>query len=241
MAAGLEEKYELLQRELDNVRAEYRDFTHAVVHDLSAPLRQIEGFSGIILSKHCDDFDDKTKRYFSLMIGGSEKGRAILDALLDYSRLISSSEELEQVDCESLIKEAITVLSSSVESSGARILYRDIPVVPGKKTLLYHLLYHLIHNALHYQRAGAIPKVQITATEIEGHWRFCIEDNGIGFGNAKIERLFTALKRGVREEDYSGMGMGLAIARSVVHRHGGKLWIAAEQDTGSSIYFTVAR
>ena len=241
MSGGTEAELIKLKNEIDDVRNEYRNFVYTVSHDLSGPFRQIEGFAQIVLVKHTDQFDDKTKRHLGLIVSGAEKGRHILDALLDYSRLDTRAKAFSSVNCQEVIDEVLEELSALVDDKGAEISCNDMPVLVGDRSQLYQVFYNLIHNGLHYQHSDVSPKLSIEAIENEINWQFCIEDNGIGVLDHLREKIFIILRRAVTDKEYSGMGMGLAVARQIVHRHCGRIWIVSEKNVGSSLYFTIAK
>lgn len=228
-----------VQQELDELRAQHSQFVYAVTHDLAGPFRQIEGFANIIQSKNSHLFDAKTKRHFDLMISASERGGAILEALTDHSRMSITKASLSHVDCGEVIAEAIDSLSALIENSNGKISCNRMPTIAGDSVQLHRLFYHLIHNALLYRDPDRAPLVLLDATELEGSWQFCVKDNGIGFRDRIGEKIFTPLRRGVRDGDYPGIGMGLTIARTVVQRHGGSIWSESEEGVGSSFYFTL--
>ncbi|OED35356.1 hypothetical protein AB833_30825 [Chromatiales bacterium (ex Bugula neritina AB1)] len=241
MTIDSDDKLAKLQTELAAMKAEHREFVYKVTHDLLGPFRQIEGFANIILSSHGDLFDEKSRRHFDLIISGSQKGREILEALQGYSRLITADFSRTTVDCSDIIAEVKTELASLIEKDDAIISCDGAPIIFGNRTELYLLFYHLIHNALHFQSAGNSPLVSIEVEKSDTDWQFCVQDNGIGFREKMADRIFTVLKRGVSDKNYPGMGMGLAIARAVVQRHGGKIWSTTEPGKGSSFYFTISK
>ncbi len=241
MSIDLSDELRLLQTELAEVKAEYHDFVYTVTHDLAAPLRQIEGFATIVLTNHGDQFDDKTRRHLDLIVKGSQKGNEILEALHGYSRLITADYSIVSVDCNKIITKVKTELASLTAHNDAQITYQGPSIIIGDYSQLYLLFYHLIHNALHYQSHEVPPEVSIKTEERDQHWQFCVQDNGIGFQQKLADRIFIALKRGVSEKNHPGIGMGLTIARSIVQRHGGKIWATTEQGKGSSFYFTISK
>lgn len=229
----------ILQQELDELRVQHNQFVYAVTHDLAGPFRQIDGFSNIILSKNEHLFDAKTKRHFDLIISASDKGGSILEALIVHSRISTAELSMSCVDCEVLIAEIIDSLATEIDNSEAKISCNNMPSIVGDTAQLYQLFYQVVHNALLYQNPDRPTLVSIDATELVNSWQFCIKDNGIGFRSRIGEKIFTPLKRGVRDGSYPGNGMGLTIARTITQRHGGKIWFESEEGLGSSFYFTL--
>lgn len=241
MRVELEQQLIKTQQELSALKAEYEEFAYIVSHDLSAPLRQIEGFAEIIATKHADTFDDKTKRHLALIQNGSIQAKNILDALLEYSRLNSTTTPFILFDCNQVLDEVKQKLTSSFSDIDMIIKNDKLPSIKGNKVQFSLLLEHLIHNALHYQLLDNKPNIVISAVEVDGFWQFCVTDNGIGFSDNLMEKIFKVLRRGVSDKKYSGIGMGLAVARKIVQKHGGCIWAATTKEEGSSFFFTIKK
>lgn len=241
MSEDLAKQLEKTQQELEKLKQQYQEFVYVVSHDLTGPLRQIEGFTEIIAEKYADQFDDKTKRHIKLIIGGSSKAKEMLEALLVYSRLSTSQKAFALVDCNEAWDKAKEKLSSLIESNEAEILCHQLPGVTADATQISTLFYHLLHNSLLYQPKGNQPKISIEVSEKEKLWQFAINDNGIGIPERARERVFTILRRGVADKQYPGLGMGLAFARRIVQNHGGEIWIDSEKKEGSRLIFTLVK
>ncbi len=227
------------REELAVLKAEYQEFVYIVSHDLSAPVRQIEGFSEIVSTKHSDSFDDKTKRHFNLILKGTTQIKGLLDGLISYSRINTHAESFTEIDIDSIITSIKEKLSSVIEATGATISYDNMPIVKGDKDQISLIFYHILHNALHYQVAGSSPSITIKAIKTKNHWQFCITDNGIGILENVAEKIFKVFRRGVSDKQYTGIGMGLALTKKIVGLHQGTIWFESEKGTGSSFYFTI--
>lgn len=241
MSTEQDEEIARLQTELNILSTAYSEFVYSVTHDLIGQFRQAEGFATIILSSHSDQVDDKAKRYLDRIISGSEKGNNILESLLSYSRLITADYSGVSVDCNIVVEEVKMELAPLIEHTGATITCLRAPTIVGDDAQIRLLFYHLIHNALHYQSPGSSPEITIESVDMGKQWQICVKDNGIGLRQKMAGKMFTALKRGVVDKEYCGIGMGLTIARTVVQRHGGDIWVTSEKDHGSSFYFTLGK
>lgn len=241
MSTDLEEKLANAQEELEALRSEYNDFTHAVSHDLAASFRQIEGFANIILAKHGDQFDEKSCRHFDLIIKGAENGAAMVESLLDYSRTCSVNMDISAVDCNTIVADVLSEYSELVHEKHADISCKKLPVVVGDATQLCKLFRHLIHNALLYHQPGSPPGIVMDSVEDEYGWQFRISDDGIGIPEKQIDRVFMVLKRAVPAKDYPGVGMGLAIAKRIVQLHNGVIGIEANEGAGCTVHFTLPK
>ncbi len=230
-----------LKEELARLKAEYEAFAYIVSHDLSAPFRHVSGFAQIIAQNHADDFDDKSKKHLDFIIRGSEKGSKLMDALLRYSRLNTKAQAFKLVDLDSVVSQVLTKLSAVIDVQGAEIICPKLPTVIGEEKQLTQLFYDLIHNALLYQPADNTPRITITAENQPDQWQFSIQDNGIGIQQGTEEKIFKPLRRGVKDEDYPGDGMGLAFAKNIVSRHRGKLWVDTTNSEGTAFHFTIQK
>jgi light-regulated signal transduction histidine kinase (bacteriophytochrome) len=241
MDSELKKQLEQTQKELAALRAEYQDFTYIVSHDLSGPLRQVEGFCDIIVGKHGDSFDDKTKRHFELILNGSNKAKQVIDALVEYSRLNTRAQAFELVDCNDVLNDLKNQLSSDFEHCSPTIECPPLPIISADKVQIAQLFYHLIHNALLYHLPDSKPEVVISFIETEHSWRFEVKDNGIGIAQNLQEKVFKVLRRGVSDKAYVGMGMGLAIATKILQRHKGTIWLESDKTIGTTVHFTIQK
>jgi len=236
---SLEEQLAHTQKQLDDLREEYKEFVYIVSHDLHAPLRAIEGFSQIIAKKHTDSFDEKTLGHFNHIITGTQKNKAILNALVEYSRISTRGNEFIACDCNAIIDHIKEELAPIIETTQATLHCEQLPIIFADEMQLTLLFKHLIHNALLYQKGDTKPVVHITCTSQNNTSEFSVSDNGMGIKNNIMEKIFKILRRGVSDKNYPGMGMGLAIAQKIVQRHGGELSMKSEVDSGTTFSFTI--
>ena len=231
------------QRQLEQLEAEYKDFAYAVSHDLSAPLRAIEGFSSFLAEDHAQDFDDRSQRHLEHIINGSQKAKDILTALLDFSRINTRAEAFTEVDCNTLIAEVQTQeqLSEWIDLSGAQLQVEDLPTIFAARQQMAKVFAEVLHNALVYHTEGGKPYIHIKADETDDDWVFSVTDNGIGISERAAERIFNVLNRAVKERDYPGAGMGLAISRKILHRHKGEIWLEARNPSETVFCFSVSK
>ncbi len=238
--ATIEEELTKTKKELAELTEDYQDFVYAVSHDLNAPLRHIEGFSRLIYETNSIHFDDKTKNHFAFISKGVEQGKEILDALLTLSRLNKHAQPFSLIDCNQMMVEVKDSMHDSIQKSNAQINCSDMPKIMGDASQLCMVFSHLLKNALLYQSGNTQPKVEIAALEKEHFWQFSCKDNGLGIRDSIAKEIFKPLKRGVSDE-YSGQGMGLTLARKIVKRHGGDIWLDTQVEQGAVFYFTIAK
>jgi len=240
MSSNLD-KGALLQRELAYVRSEYEELMSAISHDLSAPFRQTEGFAQIILKNNETLFDASTKRHFGFIAMGAEKGKATIDALREFSHLNRNNREFVEFDCQGLVQDVLQSLSNWVEQAEAIIDVQELPKITGDKEQIYKVFIHLIKNALLYQDPSQATKITISCDEKDSHWTFRVSDNGIGIPHNMDERIFKILKRAVASDQYPGQGMGLSIAKKILHRHGGSIKLIRDNSNDTIFSFTISK
>lgn len=241
MSAKLERELTAVKQELAALKAEYQEFVYITSHDLSAPLRQVEGFAEIIVSKHGDSFDDKTKRHFALISDGVTQAKSILDALTNYSRLNTRAQPFVLSDSNEIVGQALSSLSSLIADTEAEIICADLPTIMSDKEQIKLLFECVIENALTYQLPDNKPIITLSAKEDNDFWYFCISDNGIGVPENLTEKIFKILRRGVSNKKYPGLGMGLAIAKKILQRHNGDISVALNNEKGANFTFTIAK
>ena len=241
MSAKIESELEKVSRELALLKAEYQEFVDIVSHDLEAPLRQIKGFSEIIVSKHGNCFDEKSKRHFELIQKGSSQATQMLDAVKNYSRLNTRAKPFTLLDCNNSVAQALDNLSALVVGSGAIINYESLPKIIADENQITILFQELIKNSLIYQTIENKPVVSISVTQDDDFWQFQIADNGIGVPENLSNKIFKILRRGVSNKKYPGLGMGLALSRKILQKHYGDINVTQSSNKGTTFSFKIAK
>jgi light-regulated signal transduction histidine kinase (bacteriophytochrome) len=241
MTTKLESQLDKTNQELAALKAEYEEFVYIVSHDLSAPLRQVEGFADIVVSKHADSFDEKTKRHFDLIYDGSAQATQILDAIKNYSRINTRVKPFVLLDSNKIVAQAMNSLSSLITATDASITCAHLPAIIGDSEQIQILFECLIENALTYQLPDNKPVIVISATDDDDFWQFCISDNGIGVAENLTEKIFKVLRRGVSSKKYPGLGMGLAITKKILQKHQGNISVALKKEEGAAFSFQIAK
>ena len=236
----LEEELKRTQLELETLRQEHQDFIYVVSHDMGATLRTISGFTQVIKEEQGDALHEETKVCFDFIVKGVEKSKAILEGLLEFSRLTTRAEPFSTFYCNDLLKEVKTSLASLIQSKEARIEVSILPNITADRQQITLVFFHLLQNALIYQKEGNQPHISITTKETEDKWEFCITDNGIGIADHMTEAIFKPLKRAIGDK-YPGVGMGLPIVQKILQRHGGDMSIITQKEEGTAIRFSVAK
>ncbi|MCC7091002.1 MAG: PAS domain-containing protein [Nitrosomonas sp.] len=235
----LEEKMEMQMKELARSNDELEQFAYVVTHDLQEPLRAINSFVQL-LKKYCNEkLDDRANELISHAVAGTHRMQLLIDDLLTYAQ-VNAHQALESVDCEKLLRNVLTDLSVIIGECKAIITYDKLPVVKGIPFQFIQLFTNLINNALKFQRELP-PKIHIGVEQNLNEWIFSVSDNGIGIEEQYLERIFRVFQRLHSRREYVGTGIGLAICKKVVERHGGKIWIKSKPSVGSTIYFTIPK
>jgi light-regulated signal transduction histidine kinase (bacteriophytochrome) len=164
--------------------------------------------------------------------------QTLISDLLTYSRVGTRGKELVPTDCGAVFEAARTNLQMAIEESGAEVTSEELPIVIGDATQLIQLFQNLMSNALKF-RSERVPKVHVGAERRGGEWLLSVSDNGIGIEEQYSERIFVIFQRLHAKTEYTGTGIGLAVCKKIVERHGGMIWVESEPGEGSTFYFTL--
>ncbi len=230
-----------LQAALDEARRANRDleqFVQVAAHDLRAPLRTIGGFTELLLERHADQLEPEARRFLDHIGIGVEQMRELLEDLLVYARSGTAELEFEPVDLGALMAAVQAGLSVAIEDAGALVTVEELPTVLGDHTQLSQLLQNLLGNAIKY-RGDEAPRVRVTAERDGELWRLSVQDNGIGIDPQDSADIFDTFKRLHSAGEYPGTGVGLAICRRIVQRHGGRIWADSAPGRGTTFHCTL--
>ncbi len=218
---------------------ELAEFAYVASHDLQEPLRKLISFSNLLRADLGDDLPERADRDLEFITDAARRMRTLVEDLLQLSRAGSSAMRHEPIALQDCVNRALEALAGRIEEVEPTITSDDLPITSGDPTLLTQLYQNLIGNALKFVATDRRPSVQITAEKVDGEWQFGVLDNGIGIKEEHFEQVFTPFKRLHGCSDYEGTGIGLAICRKVVERHGGRLWVESNIDRGSHFKFTL--
>jgi PAS domain S-box-containing protein len=231
-------KLEEQNRQLSRSNAELEQFAYVASHDLQEPLRAITGCTQILAQRYKGQLDAGADTLVEHIVDGSARMKALIEGLLRLSRVGAHHHFTMGVDSSEALGHALRNLGPSIQQQGAQVTHGPLPQVRGDATQLLQLFQNLISNALKY-RSPQPPQVRITAVSTaEGH-QFSVEDNGIGIEAQYFERIFGVFQRLHTRDEYPGTGIGLAICRKIVERHGGRIWLESTPGSGSTFHFTL--
>jgi PAS domain S-box-containing protein len=233
-----EEKVKKSLEELERSNNELAQFAYAASHDLQEPLRMVASYTQLLEKRYKDNLDDDAKDFINYAAAGATRMQKMINGLLSYSRIQTRGEPFKSTDCTAVIKQAISNLKIHIEETRAIIESGDLPTVNADEMQLIRLFQNLIDNALKF-RGTEVPRIQISASKLGNKWMFSVSDNGIGINAEHRDRIFVVFQRLHREKEYPGTGMGLAICKRIVDRHGGQIWVDSDLGRGSTFYFTI--
>jgi len=224
--------------DLARSNADLQHFAYVISHDLQEPLRMVSSYLQLLSRRYAGRLDQKADEFIGFAVDGAARMSGLIEGLLAYSRVGVRGKELVPVECETVFNDALANLQVSIEESSAVITHDPLPVVVGDDNQLVQLLQNLIGNAIKFHRDEP-PRIHVSVKEHEGNWVFSVQDDGIGIAPEHRERIFGIFERLHTQSEYPGSGMGLAICRRIVERHGGRIWVESEGTAGSTFYFTL--
>ena len=231
---------ELAQRaaELARLNEELQQFAYTVSHDLNEPLRTVASFVALLAKRYQGKLDANADKYIALAVDGAQRMQQMIQDLLSYTRAGGPAAERAAVDCEAVLAQVVSDLQVVITEQQAAVTHDPLPTVTGEATRLKQVFQNLISNALKF-RGQAPPRVHVSARRVDGHWQFAVRDNGIGIDPRQAGRLFQVFQRLHRRGEYPGTGIGLAICKKIVERHGGRIWVESQPGAGATFYFTI--
>ena len=226
--------------EVNRSNRELEQFAYVASHDLQEPLRMVSSFTQLLSQRYADQLDDKARKYIEYAVDGAVRMQRLINDLLTYSRVNTQGGSPSRTDAGRVLGEALHNLSSAIGESGAIISSGMLPEVQVDPTQLLQLFQNLLSNAIKF-RAAETPEIRVTACDAGSEWMFSVKDNGIGIDPKYADRIFVIFQRLHTRREYPGTGVGLAVCKRIVERHGGKIWYASTAGSGTTFYFTLRK
>jgi PAS domain S-box-containing protein len=226
--------------ELARSNAELEQFAYVASHDLQEPLRMVASYTQLLARRYQGRLDSDADEFIGFAVDGATRMQTLIQDLLSYSRVTTRGQSLEAVEAAAACDAALKNLRSAVDDASACVSVTPLPTVRADATQLIQVFQNLIGNAIKY-RDHRQPQIAITAAPDGPLVRFSVRDNGIGIEHQYFDRIFQMFQRLHTRQHYSGTGIGLALCRKIVERHGGKIWVESSPGEGSTFHFTVPR
>jgi PAS domain S-box-containing protein len=226
--------------ELQASNTELERFAYVASHDLQEPLRMVTSFLQLLEKKLDGQLDETTKKYIFFAVDGAERMKKLIQDLLQYSRVGTTRIAITEVDCKEVVEAVTRIFALSIQESQAVLKVHPLPVIRAEKSLIQQLFQNLVGNALKYS-GKETPVIEIGYEEKENEWQFYVKDNGIGIDPKFFEKIFIIFQRLHNKTEYSGTGIGLAICKKIVERHGGRIWVYSAPGKGSAFHFSIPK
>lgn len=235
-----EEKLNYTLADLERSNRELEQFAYVASHDLQEPLRMVSSYTQLLAQRYEGELDEKAKKYIDYATDGAIRMQRLINDLLAYSRVGTRGKPPESTDSHAVLGEAIRNLAASIEDNHAIITNDDLPTVHADASQLAQVFQNLIANAIKF-RSKKHPRIHVAARDQGGEWIFSVKDNGIGIEQQYADRVFVIFQRLHTREEYPGTGIGLALCKRIVERHGGRIWFESKPGKGSTFSFTIPK
>jgi light-regulated signal transduction histidine kinase (bacteriophytochrome) len=225
---------------LERSNKELEQFAYVASHDLQEPLRMVSSYTQLLGERYKGKLDEKADKFIGHAVDGAIRMQRLINDLLAYSRISTRGQAPEPMDSHAVLGAALVNLAAAIEESHALVTNDDLPTVRADGSQLALVFQNLIANAIKFHGPEA-PRVHVSAAPKDGEWVFSVRDNGIGIDPQYADRLFIIFRRLHTQQEYPGTGIGLAICKRIVERHGGRIWFESELGKGSTFFFTLRR
>jgi signal transduction histidine kinase len=227
--------------ELERSNKELEQFAYVASHDLQEPLRMVSSYTQLLERRYGDKLDEKGRKFVDFAVDGAVRMQQLINDLLEFSRVSTRGKPMKPVDMNRVLDTVKINLSVAIRESDAVVTNDQLPTVLADETQLVQLLQNLVGNAIKFRRAPpARPEVHVSAQVRETECVFTVRDNGIGIAPEYFERIFVIFQRLHAKGEYPGTGIGLAVCRRIVERHGGRIWVESAPGQGSTFYFALS-
>ncbi|MGZ7159360.1 MAG: PAS domain S-box protein, partial [Methanobacterium sp.] len=233
-----EEQLKETIQELERSNQELQSFAYITSHDLQEPLRTMGSYAGLLKRRYGGQLDQDADDFIEYIVSGASRMQTMIKSLLDYSRIGTKGKEFTKFNAENALNTALSNLQSSIEECDAEITHDAFPDITADESQIRQVFQNLIGNALKFSKEGVRPMIHVSAQNKDDEYVFSVSDNGIGIEEKYSDRIFEVFKRLHAIGEYQGAGIGLAIVKRIIDRHGGRIWVESELGKGSTFYFS---
>ena len=229
----------LAEKALDLKRSneDLEQFAYVASHDLQEPLRMVASYLQLLDRRFGDELSAEAKEFMAFAVDGATRMKQLINDLLAFSRVGTHGGDFQNTDLNTVVGEVHTTLLGLIEDTGAIITHDELPVVAADETQMKQLYQNLIGNAIKFRKDGQAPGVHLGAEKKNGLWQMSVSDNGIGLDAQYKDRIFVLFQRLHGAEKYQGTGIGLAVSKRIVERHGGRIWVESQPGEGATFFF----
>jgi light-regulated signal transduction histidine kinase (bacteriophytochrome) len=227
------------QAELARSNQELEQFAAIVSHDLREPLRTVTVYTQLLATQYQGHLDPKADEYIAFTVAGAARMQQRIEALLALAQIGKAKVEVRPTSLTTVLEDVLTDLHAQLDATGATVHAEPLPTVCGDVGQLRAVFQNLLTNAIKYHHPDRSPSVRVSATKANTHWEIRVADNGIGIAEPHRERIFEVFQRLHTEQEYEGIGLGLAVCKKIVERHGGHIRVESEPGQGATFIFTL--
>ena len=234
----LRQEHQEAEAALERSNEDLEQFAYVASHDLQEPLRMVATYTQLLGERYRGQLDEDADKYIHYAVDGALRMQSLIQDLLAFSRIGRQGDSPEETNCNEVVATVLDNLQASIQESGARVVYAELPTLTADRSQLIQLFQNLIGNAIKF-RGQEQPLIQVAASRQSREWVFSVADNGIGIAPEHAQRIFVIFKRLHTRAEYPGSGIGLAICKKIVERHGGKMWVESQLGKGATFKFTL--
>ncbi len=227
-----------LTENLKRSNQELEQFAYVASHDLQEPLRAVTSYTQLLSQRYQGKLDAKADKWIAYIVDGATRMQQLINDLLAYSRVGTKGKEFQLTDGNAVVRQTLANLQVAIAEKGAAVTHDPLPAIMADAGQLVQLLQNLVGNAIKFCGSD-VPHVHIYAVQKDADWVFAVRDNGIGISPEYAERIFLIFQRLHSRREYAGTGIGLAICKRIVERHGGRIWVESQLGEGATFYFTI--